>query len=279
MIVANSLPIPLRVMNRIIPALLALTAAAPLLHAEVGGETEGSEKIRYQLILPEEKTPEVVKPNEPNPFNKSDGGQLKPEDATSEENKVKDALMAMRVSGVAMNSDGSIRAVMLGEMKLERGQTVPQVVPDQQAHLRVNALTETTLELFWIEKKRNVALPPRPVIIPVNLKPYVRYALPKGGSGQDLAQPSSGGGHPMGVQTSPDYGRNPFVPAPEQRRAQPVDAAPAANTAGNQPSSPPAKPDSGSDKTHPANMLMNLLLNKGSVPTQQPAPTPAPTDK
>jgi hypothetical protein len=82
----------------------------------------------------------------------------------------------------------------------------------------------------------------------------------------------------MGVQTSPDYGRNPFVPALEQRRAQPVDTAPAANTAGNQPSSqPPAKSDN--DKAHPANMLMNLLLNKGSVPTQQPAPTPAPTDK
>lgn len=269
-------------MNRIIPAILALTAA-PLMGAErVNSETESSEKIRYQLILPEEKTPEQVKPNEANPFNKSDGGALKPEDASSEENKVKDSLLQMRVSGAAMNADGTIRAVMLGELKLERGMTVPQIVPDQQVHLRVNAITESTVELFWIEKKRNVTLPPRPVIIPVNLKPYVRYMLPRSGDGLELAQPSAGPGRAMGLQTSPDYGRNPFIAAPETKRAVPAagGAASPANAAtgnGGQQTTPPTKPDTGADKTHPANMLMNLLLNKGPVPTQGAAPAQSDT--
>jgi len=96
----------------------------------------------------------VVKPNEPNPFNKGETGSIKQEDTTSDENKVKDALMGLRASGVVYSDDGSVRAVMLGQLKLERGMVVPPVLPDQDVHLRVNSLSESTIELVWIEKRR-----------------------------------------------------------------------------------------------------------------------------
>ena len=255
-------------MNRIQPALIALVLSGTMVHAE--GDIEASEKIRYQLILPDEKTPEMVKPNETNPFNKFEGNLVKTEDASSAENRVQDALKAMRVSGAAFNPDGSVRAVMLGPIKLERGQVVPQVIPDQEVSLRVNSLSESTIELFWVEKKKNIALPPRPVILPVNLKPFVRYVLPSADSSiaNDAVAPASGGAvRPIGYQTAP--GAHTPSSQPETRRAGLVDesstpAAAAASSQQQQQSSPPA-----ADDKHPGNMLMKLLLDK-AVPTQQP---------
>jgi hypothetical protein len=254
-------------MKKLTRALLLLSASASALHAESNLDSDGSEKIRYQLILPEEKTPEVVKPNEPNPFNKSDGNILKPEDASSEENKVKDALMNMRVSGVAMNGDGSIRAVMLGEMKLERGQIVPQVVPDQEVHLRVNSLSESTIELFWIEKKKNISLPPRPVIIPVNLKPFVRYMLPGASAAAAAQKLLAGPDRALGYQTAPGTTAS-VPPSTEQRRAILANEAPQIAADPPAPAQEPVKQQA-ADEKHPANLLMNLLLQK-AVPTQQP---------
>lgn len=255
-------------MNRIHPALIAIIFSGAFAHAE--GDTEASEKIRYQLILPDEKTPEMVKPTETNPFNKFDGSLIKTEEASSAENKVKDALMSMRVSGAAFNPDGSVRAVMLGPIKLERGNIVPQVIPDQEVSLRVNSLSESTIELFWVEKKKNISLPPRPVIIPVNLKPFVRYVLPSAdlsGANDPLIAPAAGGGsRPIGYQMAP--GAHGAVSEPETRRAsiaeEPNSPAAAAVPSRQQQSSPPSV-----DEKHPGNMLMKLLLDK-AVPTQQP---------
>jgi len=253
-------------MNLIHPALIAIAFSGALAHGE--GEVEDSEKIRYQLILPEEKTPEMVKPNETNPFNKFDGTAIKTEEASSAENKVKDALMSMRVSGAAFNPDGSVRAVMLGPIKLERGNIVPQVIPDQEVSLRVNSLSQNTIELFWVEKKKNIALPPRPVIIPVNLKPFVRYVLPSAdlsGANDAVAAPSGGGGRPIGYQTAP--GAHATAAEPETRRAsiaeEPSSPASATVSSQRQQTAPPAV-----DEKHPGNMLMKLLLDK-PVPTQQ----------
>ena len=254
-------------MNRFHPALMALILSGTLVHAQTE-EPGDSEKIRYQLILPDEKTPEMVKPTETNPFNKFDGGLIKTEEASSAENRVKDALMAMRVSGAAFNSDGSVRAVMLGPIKLERGNVVPQVIPDQEVSLRVNSLSESTIELFWVEKKRNVALPPRPVIIPVNLKPFVRYVLPSADpslANDPVSAPAGGPARSIGYQTAPGFHAPPTT-QPETRRASVADESPAPASVSSQQQQPPAP---AVDDKHPGNMLMKLLLDK-AVPTQQP---------
>ena len=266
--------------------LLHLSAAIAAAQSSADTTSEASvDKIRYQLILPEEKTPEVVKPNEPNPFNKGEGGLLKAEDSSSEENKVKEVMLSMRSSGVVIDAaDGNVRSVMLGPMKLERNMLVPPVLSDQQVQLRVNSLSDSAIELFWVEKKKNTALPPRPVIIPINIKPAVRYHLPTAGVAEG-AKPNAKnlGGNPYGLQSQAEM----VHPAPPPvavtpPRAIPVDESNTSSPAPRKevadeksaPAAPvdpkPASPQPGQEN-HPANLLMKLLMDK-AMPTQQQPP-------
>jgi hypothetical protein len=259
--------------------LLVLAATCITVRAQTSDVAlEPQEKIRYQLILPDEKTPEVVKPNEPNPFNKGDLNTAKTDDSTSEENRVKDILKNLGVSGIKWDRDhGNVTCVMLGDMRLERNMTVPPVLPDQTVFLRVNSLSDTAIEMFWIEKKKRSSLVQRtPFIIPINLKATVRTAMPsiappepaKGGPGKSfLIVPPRG-------QSMPD---SPPLAAPEARRATIVDESGATDQASAPPTTKPetdakkAPPDQQQAKgeEHPANMLLNLFLNKGT-PAQQP---------
>lgn len=242
-------------------ALCTLTAGFFLPSVRLHGQTadpsiEGTDRVEYQLILPEEKTPESIKPNEANPFSKN--AQTGEDESSSEENAVRDALLGLPITGISTDAQGN-RRLMLGPLKLERGMIVPPILPDQAVHLRVNAITEQAVELVWIEKK-NTGLPPRALIIPFNVKPTIRHRLPimAGGNGAQ-------GGLPR-VGTI-----NPNLPAPSTPAANPPGNEGAASGGGQSPvipsNTPPSAPDAG-DPNHPANMLMNLLLNK-SLPTQQ----------
>lgn len=276
--------------------LLHLTAAFAAAQNSADAPQEAVDKIRYQLILPEEKTPEVVKPNEPNPFNKGESNALKAEDSSSEENKVKEVMLGMRSTGVVLDpADGEVRSVMLGPFKLERGMTVPAVLSDQEVRLRVNSLSDTAIELFWIEKKKNTALPPRPVIIPINIKPAVRYHLPT-----PLAADSAKSlNRPYGLQTQPEQSQPAAQPAPgtgaagasagasakAPPRAIPVDESGTSSPPSSKKEvvekaviSTPADSKNADQKqqqqapeTHPANLFMKLLMDK-AMPTQQQQP-------
>lgn len=250
--------------------MLALQLTCLGLSAQPSSEApdDSPDKIRYKLILPEEKTPEVVKPNEPNPFNKGDGSVIKADETNSEENRIKDTLLAMRASGIVRDADGSVRRVMLGPISLERGMEVPQVLPDQEARLRVNSLSDTTIELFWIEKKKHAGLPPRPVIVPMNFEPQVRYILPQPSAADiESAAGKQKGGKKFGRQSTPLLATSPDPDQMPARRAELVEGSstPAAATAAKKPES--AKP---ADPNHPANLLFNLFMNKSEA-TQKPA--------
>lgn len=140
-----------------------------------GAVAEKTEEVEYTLLRPGDKTAEVVKEGERNPFGKSEDA-LKDLDVkgTNEENEIRDRLTRLRVVGVSPGSRGL--RVMLGDMVLEPGELVPQVLPDQTVALRVGAITPRAIELVWVEVKPS-GLPPRVLTIPVDLRPYVRYAL------------------------------------------------------------------------------------------------------
>lgn len=229
--------------------------SAPLFAQTNESSIEGADRVEYQLILPDEKTPESIKPNEVNPFSKN--AQTGEDESSSEENAVRDALMTLPITGVSTDAQGN-RRLMLGPIKLERGMIVPPILPDQAVNLRVNAITEQAIELVWIEKK-NTGLPPRALIIPFNVKPTIRHRLPvmAGGTG------ALGGVPRVGTI-------NPNLPPSATPAASGGDGASAGS--GQTPpipsnTPPPAAADA-NDPAHPANMLMNLLLNK-SLPTQQ----------
>lgn len=165
---------------------LTLLVSAPRLRAQDAAQgEEGEDRVKYALILPEEKTPELVKPEENNPFEMmADPGAQR--EGSTEENQVRDLLLGMAVGGASQGPSG-IR-VMLGGMRLQEGMEVPAVIPDQQVSLRVKAITPSAIELVWVEKKPT-GLPPKLLVIPMDGSPKVRYRMPAGAGGA----PGSGG--------------------------------------------------------------------------------------
>lgn len=133
------------------------------------------EAIKYTLILPGEKAVETVREGERNPYSKSDS-PLSQFDTkgSNEENEIRERLTRLRVVGVSPGVHGL--RVMLGDMVLEPGVTVPQLLPEQTVSLRVGNITPRAIELVWVEKKPS-GLPPRVLTIPVDLRPYVRTVL------------------------------------------------------------------------------------------------------
>lgn len=142
------------------------------------GEEEAPERVQYTLILPDEKTPEVIRPEENNPFEAVTDNSKN--EADTEENRVRNRLLSMPAKGGGYGPQGM--RVMLGSMRLEAGQIVPSVLPDQEVMLKVKSITPTQIELVWVEKKPT-GLPPKPFVIDVDVSPRVRYQMP-GGTGE-----------------------------------------------------------------------------------------------
>ncbi|HYF37354.1 MAG TPA: hypothetical protein VD994_18785 [Prosthecobacter sp.] len=134
--------------------------------------------MKYALVLPEEKSPELVKETENNPFESNAAG-LSEDQGTTEENQVRDILMKLPAVGGASGSQGM--RVLLGGMRLAEGSLVPPVLPDQQVVLKVKSITSTALELMWVDKKPT-NLPPKILTIPLDLGAKVRRQLPGQGT-------------------------------------------------------------------------------------------------
>lgn len=148
----------------------------PELHAQeaiTGDEVE--QRVQYQLVLPDEKTPENVKPEEHNPFESESEAQNRLAPGDTEENRVRDKLLKLPVVGTKRMADGRMR-VLLGDLILETGGVVPPVLPEQLVELRVKNITLQYIELAW-QEKRATGLPPKLMIIPINISPKVRYQM------------------------------------------------------------------------------------------------------
>ncbi len=156
--------------------LILLTAAMqPFGFAQEEASADGTGMVDYQMILPEEKEPELVEPGEENPFVAPADSTAKEEAGSSEENTVKERLLSMQVVGFSQRPGGC--RVQLGDLTLEENMIVPAFLPDQSVQLRVNSITESEIEFVWLEKQRT-GLPPRTLLLPVRIKPVVRQMLP-----------------------------------------------------------------------------------------------------
>jgi hypothetical protein len=135
----------------------------------------GHEAVKYTLLKPNDKTSEVVREMDRNPFGRSDAEvQSQNQKGTNEENQVRDVLTKLRVVGVSPGPNGL--RVMLGDMVLEAGQIVPQVLAEQTISLRVASITHDSINLIWVEANPT-GLPPRTLTIPVDIRPSVRVRL------------------------------------------------------------------------------------------------------
>lgn len=156
----------------LLSSLLALCLTVRSQAQDEPAEEENKDgKVQYALIMPEEKAPELVKPNEASPF----GGLLddKSKDtASGEETKVGDMLRALPVVGKS-----SRNCVLLGDIILRKGAFVPPIVPNQTVKLFVRDITPEQVDLVWVEKKPT-GLNPRTLIIVTDVSPQVRQRLP-----------------------------------------------------------------------------------------------------
>ncbi len=143
-------------------------------------EEEKKERVQYQLVLPEEKSPESVKPEEHNPFESESEAASRDQSGNTEENRVRDILMRLPVSGMSMDPRGR-RRVLLGDIDLTVGEYVPQVLPDQLVELKVKNISQDSIELAWQEKEM-IGLPPKIMSIPINMEPSVTIQM-KGSQG------------------------------------------------------------------------------------------------
>ncbi len=227
--------------------------------SDPGDLSERGEKIRYLLILPEEKAPEVVKPSEPNPFSKADNHAIKEDGASGEENRVREILSSLPITGYV---DGGIEGprVLVGPMKLRRGDLVPKVLAEQSVMLRVNSISREQIDLIWVEKKIKSGLAPRVVTLPVRVKPKVRIALPS----MPAAPDNSRGGGNFIFQNDASMQANSDTP-PETRKAVAAD---------NSVPPPAGASPSKAEAEHPANMLMNYLFKATSKTVDTP-PSPS----
>jgi len=145
------------------------------LHSQDADSEDGEIRVQYQLILPEEKTPETVKPEEHNPFESESETQNRLAPGDTEENRVRDRLLKLEVVGTKRMEGGGMR-VLLGNLILETGKDVPPVLPDQLVELKVKNITPQYIELAWQEKRAS-GLPPKLMIIPINISPKIRYQM------------------------------------------------------------------------------------------------------
>lgn len=154
---------------------LMFTLMAVSSHAQEATSEEGEKRVQYQLVLPEEKTPENVKPEEHNPFESENEVISRQAPGDTEENRVRDKLLKLPVVGTKRMADGRMR-VLLGDIILETGCVVPPVLPEQLVELRVKNITSMYIELAW-QEKRLTGLPPKLMTIPINISPHVRYQM------------------------------------------------------------------------------------------------------
>lgn len=131
-----------------------------------------SKEFKYILLLPGEKSSEAVKEAERNPFGKSDDEMQEPDGKSSnEETQIQEQLSLLRATGFSPGPDGL--RVLFGDMWLSKNDIMPPVIKDQTLALRVNEITRDAIRVSWIEKK-STGLPPRVLVIPVDLRATVR---------------------------------------------------------------------------------------------------------
>ncbi|MCB1066498.1 MAG: hypothetical protein KDN20_26720 [Verrucomicrobiae bacterium] len=138
---------------------------------------------RVISIMPTDKRPLLLKGNERNPFaRRNPDVDLITEDVNqeTEADLIRDILNSLPITGRSYGPKGL--RVLAGEIIFERGKMVDQVIENQTENLIVEAITQDTIELAWIDMETG-KLTGKRLSMTYDLTPRVRYVL-KGQSAQ-----------------------------------------------------------------------------------------------
>jgi hypothetical protein len=251
----------------LLPALIFMIMAASSHAQSTAAKEEGEKRVQYQLVLPEEKTPETVKPEEHNPFESESDALSRKAPGDTEENRVRDKLLKLPVVGTKRMPDGRMR-VLLGDIILETGAVVPPVLPEQLVELRVKNITTQYIELAW-QEKRVTGLPPKLMIIPIKITPQVRYQM-LGQSADGTNGPKGGTNARMDLPLR-DIQPNPTNTPPKALSAEPGQPGSQIIADDPQPFTPPRVVTPGT----PAAQQANAPAKPAGTPPATTSPSPA----
>lgn len=127
-------------------------------------------------MRPEQKRPLVLKENERNPYAKrSDKEEATGDDAVNEEEQlIRARLSSLTVSGRSQGPNGL--RVLLGDIILEQGRLLPQLLEEQSENLKVIEINEDTVILGWLDIESNEPTG-KTMQVAYDLTPMVTYAL------------------------------------------------------------------------------------------------------
>lgn len=127
-------------------------------------------------VVPADRVMISIAEKERNPFGKQEQKKSTPVaavSAASEESRIREVIGAMSVVGRTKGERGW--KVLLDNLILEAGSSLPQVIEGQTEALRVAAIYDGAIEIEWVEAE-NVG-DPRRMFVPVDLSPRVRTAV------------------------------------------------------------------------------------------------------
>jgi hypothetical protein len=129
-------------------------------------------------ILPAFKRGQVVDAGERNPFGTVVEEVPETVATGAEAAKLSAILESLPVSGVSKDAEGKVRAVLLGDVRLEAGALVPQMVEGQTDELFVELLSETEIVIAWRTEAGRKVAQPRLLRRKIDLDPRVQVLLP-----------------------------------------------------------------------------------------------------
>ncbi len=176
-----------------------------VVHSGNGQGTDDSLGSRDIEMRPSEKRFLTLKPSEINPYSNRTPKEEKNKDEEHnvEEIAIRKKLDALSVSGTSRNSNGL--RLLLGDILLERGLVLPQLISNQTQHLKVVDLAEEKIVLGWMDVESG-ELTGKTLQINYDVKPAVRYVL-QGQTTQsgDAAAPEMGVLKPKRGSYNQDY--------------------------------------------------------------------------
>lgn len=161
---------------------LILTAAflASLLPASAEVEVTMAE-LRKLGFLPQDKADlrltDKIDIKRRNPFaeRKKVVANRPTEQVETEESKIRTFFDKQKISGL-MNLGGKY-SISLGRLTLEQGMTVPPVIPNQTQILRVMKVTDSELEIGWVEDAGLDTGVPRKIRKKIDLRPQLELLI------------------------------------------------------------------------------------------------------
>ncbi len=129
-------------------------------------------------ILPGSKKGVLVQPGERNPYAVAAAPKEEVVATGVEGARLAAILEALPVSGLTRDQDGRVRAVLLGDLRLESGAPVPQLLEGQTDELIVQSLSAEEVVIAWRLEAGRVVTQPRVLRRKIDLSPKVEIYLP-----------------------------------------------------------------------------------------------------